>query len=252
MSVERRPPSPTRKTELVGDASSDERNTAGTLGLDEQYGAKNSESRIASHHWSLQVSDDRMCERWRVRINTMIILAGVYSYTATMLTLQAYERLHESPTKALARHQLQTVFGESRDPAMTHRGAPTMTPFKASPSAIFAIALFVASLGLSLATFAISLLCKWWLREYERCDSPVDKNLCLKRGLPCPGLRAWRIPTVIAFLPILLQGVVIIFFIGIHVLIWLVHPIVGALVTIGEVVLVLGVIAMLYPVFLRD
>lgn len=79
-------------------------------------------------------------------------------------------------------------------------------------------ALWFSSLTLALAAVVISILCKQWLYEYQRYENFTLNETFLIHGLRYRGLQAWRVPTIIAFLPLLLQAALMLFLVGLLIL----------------------------------
>ncbi|KAF9532481.1 hypothetical protein CPB83DRAFT_728859, partial [Crepidotus variabilis] len=88
------------------------------------------------------------------------------------------------------------------------------------------------SLSLSLATVVLAILCIQWLREYQRA-APLDpKDAISLRQIRYEGLIAWKVPTVLLSLPVLLHLSLILFFAGLLDLLWELNRIVASFVTV--------------------
>jgi hypothetical protein len=147
----------------------------------------------------------------------------------TAFTIESYQWLQETQADMLARLQLRALLNETRDPTMD-RVAPAT--FNVSSSSIWINTLWFASLTLALGAVVISILCKQWLHEYQRYDNLTEKESFLIRGLRYRGLKGWRVPTIIAFLPIFLQTALVSFLFGLLVLLWSLQHIVASIVTL--------------------
>jgi hypothetical protein len=135
----------------------------------------------------------------------------------------------------------------------------TLAPsaFLVSASTTWINCFWFASLTLSLALVVVCIVCKQWLYEYERYENLSTSETFLVRELRYKGLLGWRVPTIISFLPILLQTSLTLFLAGLLVLLWTLQPIVASLTTllISSIIIfqtattVLPSIQYLFPVF---
>ena len=93
--------------------------------------------------------------------------------------------------------------------------------------------LWFISLVLSVATASIGILIKEWLREYKTVDSRFSQTrMRLRiRQFRYPGLTAWKVFEIAAFLPLLIQASLGLFFTGLCISTWSVDPVIGKSVT---------------------
>ncbi|KAF9457585.1 hypothetical protein BDZ94DRAFT_1147558, partial [Collybia nuda] len=168
---------------------------------------------------AMKESDTGMCQGWKDQIDTLIIFAGLFSATVTAFTVESYQWLDETPANMLARLQLRDRL-LNLNATTSHDQLNNLAPtaFKVSASSVAINVLWFASLTLTLAVVVISFLCKQWIHEYQRYDNYTTKNVVLINGLRYRGLQAWRVPEIIATLPILLQAALMLFLIGLLVL----------------------------------
>lgn len=115
--------------------------------------------------------------------------------------------------------------------------------FAVSASEVRINAAWFLSLTLSLTTVLIGILCLQWLREYRRDAALTHKEAIALRQMRYEGLLAWRVPQILAALPVLLQAALLLFFVGLLDLLWARHKIVAALVSaaVGIVMIFLGI-----------
>ena len=110
---------------------------------------------------------------------------------------------------------------------------PTFPAFSAT-SKSFAIrvnVLWFSSLVFSLASASIGILVKQWLRDYVSHSSGSSRHKARVRQLRYNGVLTFHIHEVIAFLPLLLQWSLGLFFIGLVDLLWSLNYIVSTIVT---------------------
>ncbi|KAI0342200.1 hypothetical protein BDW22DRAFT_1331660, partial [Trametopsis cervina] len=87
-------------------------------------------------------------------------------------------------------------------------------PFEPSINAIRINNLWAASLVISLATASFGILVKQWLREYMKFVTSFPQGRLRIRKFRRAGLETWKVLTIAAFLPLLLQLALGLFFIG--------------------------------------
>lgn len=143
--------------------------------------------------------------------------------------MESYQWLNETPANTLARLQLRELLHVAQNPAI-NRLAPA--DFEISSSSVAINILWFASLTLTLVAVIIGFLCKQWLHEYQRYDNYTTKDAVLIHGLRYRGLQAWRVPEIIAFLPILLQTALMLFLIGLLVLLVPLQTVVASIISI--------------------
>jgi hypothetical protein len=92
--------------------------------------------------------------------------------------------------------------------------------------------LWFMSLVFSLASASVAILAKQWLREYMSRSSSFPREAARIRQFRYTGLIRWHIPGVIAFLPVLLQLSLALFFVGMLDLLWQLDSIVAGVITV--------------------
>lgn len=83
--------------------------------------------------------------------------------------------------------------------------------------------LYFLSLTLALSVSFICILCKQWLREYQRDIAISNREAIRLRQLRFEGLNAWRVPQILAALPVILQVSLLAFFAGLLDQLWHLH-----------------------------
>ena len=81
-------------------------------------------------------------------------------------------------------------------------------------------ALWFSSLVISLAAASIGILVKQWLRDYLSRSSSSPRERARIREFRYRGLINWRVPAIVASLPVLLQLALAFFFAGLLELLW--------------------------------
>ena len=126
---------------------------------------------------------------------------------------------------------------------------PYVPPEFSTPAyAIVVNAFFFASLGVVLLTAVLCMLVKGWIRGLDRklwAVRDLQKRAVIKE-LREQGMRRWKLPGLIAVLPILIHISLVLFFIGLVVYLFHIH-IVPAL--LAFVLFAIGVLVYIVPIF---
>lgn len=89
------------------------------------------------------------------------------------------------------------------------------------------------SLTLSLTAGVIGILCLQWLRAYQSIDPSIPAQTVVEiRALRLRGLEQWKVPQIIATLPVLLQSALILFLGGMIILLWNINPTVASVIAV--------------------
>ncbi len=156
-----------------------------------------------------------------------IFQAGLLSIVIAIFTTQSFQSLEEDPsgtsTQLLAQisQQLSSFtavgsFLNSTTPAISQG----ILPFTASIAAVQINTLWVVSLALSLVAAIFAIAVKHWIRRVPVSQHMSERDCVRLRQFRYIGLNDWQVPTIIAFLPLLLQLAVILFLIGLIILLW--------------------------------
>lgn len=162
-------------------------------------------------------------------LSHVAVQAGLFSATVTAFAVESYQWLQEDPTETLARLQLANLLND-RPPFA--KPTPQETSFVVTPSSIRVNVLWFTSLTLALASVLVGILCKQWLREYQRYENLTAKQAFPVRQMRYEGLVGWRVPAIISFIPLLLQAALILFFAGLLDLLWSLQHVVASVVTV--------------------
>ncbi|TFK67432.1 hypothetical protein BDN72DRAFT_888879 [Pluteus cervinus] len=179
--------------------------------------------------------DDDICKAWKDEIDKLLIFAGLFSATVTAFAIESYQWLEDprdTNTDLLAQLvMLQQNIGTSSISSPSNSSAAVaLPPFSPSQSAIRINIFWFLSLILALGSVLIGILCLQWLREYQRPVSMSSKDSLICRQIRYDGLTAWKVPSIISFLPLILQLSLVLFFAGVFDLLWNRDQIVGIVV----------------------
>ncbi|KAI0712008.1 hypothetical protein C8Q76DRAFT_571998, partial [Earliella scabrosa] len=186
---------------------------------------------------------EEMVTGWNSEIDTLLVFAGLFSAVLTAFNVESYPLLQPAtdPSLELLRQisaQLQAPYGNATQPAFVQPGPDAASRFDITQSGIVLNVLWFSSLILSLSTATIGIMVKQWTNEFRVGLSGSSMELARLRQLRLNRLIKWRVASIVALLPLLLQLSLVLFFIGLLVLLWSLHATVAlqATILIGVVV----------------
>jgi len=114
--------------------------------------------------------------------------------------------------------------------------SPSNTPFKTPPftppkSAVIVNALFFASLALILSAAFLAILVKSWLREFDRgmLSITLPELRAKERESRLLSLEQWRVPELMALLPIFLQASLALFCVGLVIFLQTINSVIATI-----------------------
>ena len=148
-------------------------------------------------------------------LDDTVFQAGLFSATITAFTIESRKWLSEDPADTTARLLAQLA---------QHLGTPNVSadtpPFSVTASAIRINIFWFLSLIITLSAALIGILCKQWIREYQR-DTPIANREAFElRQLRHQSWEYWRAPDIISSTSLLLQLALLLFFTGVVDLLW--------------------------------
>ncbi|KAJ7591564.1 hypothetical protein C8J56DRAFT_567361 [Mycena floridula] len=195
--------------------------------------------------------DDDMVKDWHNDIDTVLIFAGLFSAVVTAFVIESYQWLSEDPSGKTVRilSQLSGHLGTA------NISLEEQKPFKVDARTIRINAFWFLSLLLALSAASAGILAKQWLREYRRDAAMSSQQALALRQLRYRSWKAWKVPGIIATLPLLLEFALVLFFGGILDLLLPLDPIVfamaSAVVTVTVLFLVMTTLAPTIYVYWR-
>ncbi|KAK1231490.1 hypothetical protein PQX77_005389 [Marasmius sp. AFHP31] len=164
--------------------------------------------------------DDGLVGGWKEDIDTLLVFAGLFSAVVTAFTIESYQWLREAPedtTVALLKQISQQMNGTS---------VPELDTFAVSSSDVAINVLWFLSLIIALVDALFALLCKQWLREHRRhTHTRTPSEALALRWLRHQSLEKWRVPAILASLPMLLELALFLFLAGLLELLRMRHPV---------------------------
>lgn len=159
----------------------------------------------------------------------------MFSAAQIAFTIESYKWLQEDPISTLVTLQAQILAQLSNSPldASSIQGGSTFTK---SASSIRISTLWFSGVVFSLTAALIGILVKQWLSDYLSPFTSVpltsSRETARIRQFRYQGLLDWRIPGIIASLPVLLQLATTCFLIGLADLLWTLDTLVALIVTV--------------------
>ncbi|KZT72297.1 hypothetical protein DAEQUDRAFT_29345 [Daedalea quercina L-15889] len=160
-------------------------------------------------------------EKWSSEIDTLLVFAGLFSAVLTSFIVQYYP----------------TLQGSSQGSGNVQEGG------KVAATSVVINALWFLALLLSLAAASIGITVKQWLSQYIVSESIAPRQRARIWLLRHDSLVAWRVPEIIASLPLLLQLALGFFLVGIVILLWTMNRVVSVIVMAPVAILLLFTIA---------
>ncbi|KAI0084680.1 hypothetical protein BDY19DRAFT_898097, partial [Irpex rosettiformis] len=167
-------------------------------------------------------------------IDSLLTFTGLYSAVLTAFVIVSYPQLQEDTAgetlQVLRLIAVQTATYSVIGGQLVNStaAAPSASPpFQPSAAAIRINALWFASLVISLAVASISIFVKQWLRAYMSFASASPQGQLRIRHFRRSGIEAWRVFEIASMLPLLLQISLALFFVGLCIFTFDVHPVIG-------------------------
>ena len=178
--------------------------------------------------------------------------AGLFSGIVTAFNIEAYKLLQADPSQvSIQLLQLISQQLAQGSNVTTTMSVPTgKNAFKPPTQSIRINALWFSSLICSLFSALMCIMVKQWLREYLAIFPPSPRHNVRFRQYRYDGLIAWRVPEIMALLPILLEFSLLLFLVGLVDFLFQLHHTVAAIATcLVATVLFFYIITTIAPTF---
>lgn len=151
----------------------------------------------------------------------------------TAFTIESYRWLQADPNDAVV--VLLSQIAHSVSPNYT--AAPPIPATAGLPGSVsirINVYWFMA-LSLSLSAALVAILCKQWIRVFERNPGLTPEEFVGIHQIKVEGLEKWKVGSIISLLPLILQLALAIFALGVLELLWQLHSAVAAIVCIPTI-----------------
>ncbi|KAG8847636.1 hypothetical protein FRB91_011574 [Serendipita sp. 411] len=185
-------------------------------------------------------------------MDSLLVFAGLFSAVTAGLVVKSYKDLREEP-QSRTEQLLEYII--SKDSTPLAGGIPARVPFKPSAQAIAANALFFLSLTVSLIAALGAILVKQWTRRVYVGLNAITSSRRRARAhyLRMQGIRDWKLPEIIAMVPMLLHVSLFLFLAGLVVWLCTVHTFIFILIlSTAALSLAIYLIAAMIPSFWPD
>ncbi|KAJ3487601.1 hypothetical protein NLI96_g3417 [Meripilus lineatus] len=181
--------------------------------------------------------DKDMVEAHFDNINTLLVLAGLFSAVLTAFIIEAYKLLRRDSAdvsvQLLMQISMQLTSLAINPGSINSTYVPSPLPsFSPDTSAVWINALWFGALVLSLVTSSLGMLVKQWLREYLENPQVSPQRYCVVRLFRLRGLRSYKVSEIASVLPLILQLALILFFAGLVLFILSIHQTIAIFITI--------------------
>ena len=181
--------------------------------------------------------DKEMCDAWNGELDTILTFVCIICYPAfmTMLTVFAKTGLFSAAITAFCIESFQALSQNSVDSTnifllvisqqLANSSAPVASmsmveDFTAKASDIQINVLYFISLALALSVSSVCILGKQWIREYQKDVSVSACDAVRVRQARFDSLEAWKVPQIMAALPVVLLVALMLFFSGLLIQLW--------------------------------
>ncbi|KAG9086039.1 hypothetical protein FS749_003944 [Ceratobasidium sp. UAMH 11750] len=172
--------------------------------------------------------DSDLVDGWNRSLDLILIFAALFSAISAAFVIESSKSLQPDPAETSAQTLFvisQTLFAiaNNQPGSPLNFTAPETQDFVVPVSAVCVNALWFLSLSLSVAVSLVAMLAKDWARGYmaELTGQPYQQ--ARKRQRRWDGLKEWKVPEVITFLPSLLHLALLLFAAGLTVYLWNIH-----------------------------
>ncbi|KAG8731112.1 hypothetical protein FRC11_005065, partial [Ceratobasidium sp. 423] len=158
---------------------------------------------------------------------TGLVFAALFSAVSTTFVVESSKNLQPDPA-AMSATTLQEISQILRVMSNNQSGAsipesPSEADFKPSAAAIWVNALWFLSLALSVSVSLVTMLAKQWCYSYMsgRAGQPHLQARTRQRRLE--ELERWKMPEILAILPVFMHLSLFLFFVGLIIYLWDTH-----------------------------
>ncbi|KAF8896961.1 hypothetical protein CPB85DRAFT_1229458, partial [Mucidula mucida] len=144
--------------------------------------------------------DSDLCKDWANDVDTLLTFTGLFAATVTAFVIESYQWLQPDAVEITVMF-LARISEQLANPGNT-TAASIPTDFSPAPSVKRINIFWILSLTMSLMTALIGILCKQWLREYQKDASLPFTDMLSVRQMRLEGFKFWRVEDILSYLPL--------------------------------------------------
>ena len=192
---------------------------------------------MGAYQKGIEKYDNEMCKAWNGELDTILVFVrrllysvivnkclmplktGLFSAAVTAFCVESFQSLSQNPadtTNALL-FALSLQLANSSSPVADASIAKAFSPAKHD---VQINVLYFISLAFALSVSSVCILGKQWIREYEKDVFGTPCDAVRVRQMRYDSLEAWKVPQIIAGLPVVLIVALLLFFTGLLVQLW--------------------------------
>ncbi|KDQ18210.1 hypothetical protein BOTBODRAFT_128301, partial [Botryobasidium botryosum FD-172 SS1] len=175
--------------------------------------------------------DTALIDDWNRIIDVLLLFAALFSAVLSAFVIEAYKGL--KPDSADQAVSLLQQLNENLVALRQGTTASDVSPaasmaFSPSSSVVRVNCAWFASLTLSLGVTGVAVLAKQWLNNYDYSNvSGSTRERARLRQYRYTGLQKWKVPEIIALLPLLLLASLALFYWGLIEFLWALNSVVA-------------------------
>ncbi|KAL1699828.1 hypothetical protein EV121DRAFT_215442, partial [Schizophyllum commune] len=165
----------------------------------------------------LEEYNNTVVKSWRVTLDVYLVFTGLFSAVVTTFVVQSSQALQPDHAEINSNLLVELIAIQRAwannlpvEPSSNH-ATDIVT---ASTTKYWANRFWFSSLALSLIAAFMAVLIRQWLQEYERAVSGCAKRRALAWQYRRWAMKHWKVPLLVALLPMLLHFSLIMFLIG--------------------------------------
>ncbi|KAK0501677.1 hypothetical protein EDD18DRAFT_1024204, partial [Armillaria luteobubalina] len=176
-----------------------------------------------------RAADKDMLKHWHDDMSTLLIVAGLFSAVLTAFIIEFYHKLEPDYT-AISAHQqytmsinIQAMLNASLNlhAEPIYDAVDPITGFQPSPAMVWTVGLWLSALACCISVVVLAWLVKLWFFAYMKGMNNGNAYDCAhRRQYRHDALHAWKVPAIVAALPVLIHMTITLFLIGLVILLW--------------------------------
>ncbi|KAK0466817.1 uncharacterized protein EV420DRAFT_1260941, partial [Desarmillaria tabescens] len=181
------------------------------------------------YNYEARTSDKDMLKHWHDDMSTLLIVAALFSAVLTAFIIEFYRKLEPDYTAISAYQQhtmsinIQALLNASLNlPAEPiYDAVDPVMEFQPSPAIVWTVGLWFSALACSISVVVLAWLVKLWFLAYMKGMNNGNAYDCAhRRQYRHDALLMWKVPAIVAALPVLIHMTITLFLTGLVILLW--------------------------------